>query len=202
MNDIEMTARIVLDEYYSQLSKNFRHLQRKTLGSGDTKLDTAIFEVARCCVANKIDPRHYVAVVIDMLREPLPGEGKPYRLIKPDDLVTADMLGKYRKRCVAVNGGDPEFRWECQVDQLKRILLLNPQYTTDTDALIMFSFPFESWFRVLYTRPMHDRIFKIYGAIAWDDLREDRLLREYIRGIVPDNMQELERRIAKFIESV
>ena len=202
MIDIEMTARIVLEEYYNQLSKNFKHLQRKTLGSGDTKLDTPIFEVARCCIANKLDPRHYVAMIIDILREPLPGEGQPYRLIKPVDLAGNDMLARYRKRCVAVNGGDPEFRWLCQIDQLKRILLLNPQYTTDTDALIMFSFPFENWFRILYVKPMHERIFKIYGSAAWDDLREDRLLREYLRKVAPDNMEELERRIAKFIESV
>jgi hypothetical protein len=203
MEQIELTARIVLEEYAAQLSRSYnKRLRAMALGVGDTKLDTAIYQVARICLEHKLDPRHYVSVVMDILREPLPGEGNARRMIKPGDLHTTEMLSGYMKRLKTGNGGDPDHRWKAQVDQLKRIRLLNPQYTTDSEALIMFSFPFDSWFRVMYVKPVHERIFKVYGASAWDDLREDRFLREYLRTVAPENMQELERRIAKFIESV
>lgn len=200
MDDIEMTARIVLDEYYTQLARSFKHLKRSGLGMGNNDLDKAIFTIARRCVEHKFDPRHYVAVAMEILREPLDGEYKVRRLIKPAALATQDMMAAYTTRLLTIHGGDPEHRWNSQVNQLKRILLLNPQYTAD-NALVMFSFPFDNWFRVMYASLRHERIFKVYGTAAWDELREDRLLREYLRKMAPENMKELERRIAKFIES-
>lgn len=196
MEDVIQTyAYIAWEEYYNIRAEECRGARRDGNGPWNTKKNGfAYTKIARFCHEHNMDVREFVRAAYKLVQ--MRGV-----TVKAADLSRPEVM----EQCLVESGEhgqSPAELWLYQVVALTQVRIIDPTYTSDAEVLNMASLSFTPWFRVLYIQPFHEGLFADYGTYAWDALRHNRLLREFLRQKTPVTMREFERRTARFGDAV
>ena len=197
MNDIDRLTYIAWEMFYDCLEKLLdRSSHQRKNGPFGHRFYSAFVRMAQICMENQWDVREYVSRMFDHVYQ-----GKNF--VAPSDLIKQECVAVYLKLCDIGAGGEHTQQWAQMVLSLTIMReTAQDMYPTDVWALQCVHSSFPAWFRVLYLQPFNEQLYAIYGQAAWNDLREDQLLRRFIRKVRPMEVAELENRIGKFADSV
>jgi len=193
MDRIDELGYAAWDEFYTQMSTRYQ----TSRGRGDQywthRHYKALRRIGKLCLDNNIDVRDYIDTNFTTLTR------SNHRYITPKDFATTKALERYIKH--NSNHGQNAFAgWISQVQILAdfETRMIPKLYESSEEILANFKTPFTSWFRLMYHKPFSDRLFDLFGELAYTELRKDRRLRDFIRKRAGENLRELERRIGQF----
>lgn len=148
--------------------------------------------IVRLCAEHDLNIEDYITTCFYLVE-------KERRYITPTDFAKLEFVDRYKEFKKRTKPTLAEYDFEEQRKSLYKLRMISKDlYPTDEVALVDIGTPFSSWFRVLYSEPFNEKLFKYYGQMAWKELQADKTLRMYLRKIRNGQVAELERRIAYF----
>jgi hypothetical protein len=191
---IQVATLIAWEEYYAQLKQQLKYVKGRGSSPFGHKYEKDFVHIAKRCLQRQMDVRAYTRIAIEILC------GKGRRSIFPKDLAKPELMDKVKILLTSKTSiTDAGTYWLEQIRELERLVRCMPDmYPDEITVLTVAATGFDAWFRVLYPQPLNEKLFDAYGSVAYEELINDRGLRDFLRLQVPDNMAELERRIARF----
>ena len=154
----------------------------------DRNSNKAFYAVAELCTKQNWDVEMYVRTAFDTIK-------RSNNYIRPADLLLANVHGAYALKVVCKTlEADPRVRYNYQVRDLLNYYAQQTGLKTEAEILMSPITPFAPWFRVLYPEHVTEEMLGIYGDLAHNELKEDRLLRLFARKSFPRNVAVLEQR--------
>ena len=191
MTRAEELGHIAWQEYYDGMARHYdMHMARKTYWT--CKYYKQLVKLGALCDEHNTDVGEFMATAFGLILK-----DKVY--ITPKDFTNPDIWRQY-EALRAQRGSSAQHAWCTQVMELTTLEcdMIPNIYATEEALLLDSRQPFNAWFRVLYPEQFSERLYDMYGVIAWGQLRTDRPLRAFLRKQVGANVKELERRAGQF----
>lgn len=193
----QLGAYVAWEEYYAQMARLHRAVRRKGNGPWDHKYSAQFEWIAKYCAKAGIGVRQYVETVIAVLL------GTDIKYITPATMAQPHLVELVAKMLDGASSpSDWNTYWTTMLCSAQRLAVVCPEAYPDIAAVLMVpTTGFDAWFRVMAVRPFNEELFEAYGKAAHAELQGSRTLRDFLRKVAPENMAELERRIARFGDS-
>ena len=192
MDEVQIATYIAWEEYYRLLTSLYPNTRVPTGGPYANKRHKAFTRLGRYCVQERLDPCEYLRTAFPIVRATC-------STILPHDFLKKHIRGQVRAARAAQINGTPAQQWEHQRALLRQTVWLNDG-AEDVELLRTLALPFVKWFRVMYPQPYDPECMHVFGEAAWDELRDDQRLREFMRAQRPETFRALEMQIAGFGE--
>jgi len=184
--DVEGYAQAAWEVYYETYIKRFTNRPPRVGNAPRTnKLYKAFIRIANICLGHNFDVRDYISFCFDHIE-------KNRLYITPNDFTKLEFIEGYEKIRSKNNLNHVEQDYRDQIKMLARYVQQVETYANEKQVLKCINNPFYAWFRIFYMQTLDDDLIKYYGKSAYNELRSDRLLREFIRKIRPDSLKQFE----------
>jgi hypothetical protein len=192
MDPVNVATYVAFEEYYAQLRRVHLHVRQPAGPFNDRRNAKHFAAIAKWCTDNHINVREFITVMFPVVRATC-------RTLLPADFNKGQVFDEFVRLQSARLTETPANFWGLFVARLKQVLWLNPNLKTPAEVLRMASMPFSAWFRIMYLDyPVDEKLMHDYAGLAWDELKQDRLLRDFLRKQCPDNFRALESRVCAF----
>lgn len=185
---------VAYDEYYAQQEKLFPRARRPVGGAWNCKaaFRKAFAKLAKTCLENDIDVREYVSAMFPVVRAKA-------RCMHPSDFNEDWVLEEFRRMQRGRLTELPASYWGLFTARVTQIRAMGTHPVTDMEIMMKAALPFPAWFRVMFPAPPLDAdLLRSYAEPAWNELRQDRKLRDFLRTERPANFRALELRVCAF----
>jgi hypothetical protein len=195
MDDIDEVGYKAWDEFYNQMERRFR-LSRGRRQYWGHKYYRTFRKIAQKCIKSNVNVTDLITIGFELIQ-------KNHTYIVPKDFANDWLFDSAITRARELKT-PVEMSWGSQISELSYVEcdLIPDIYPNEEELLLDSRLPFTAWFRVLYSMPFSDRLFKMYGETAWVQLQENVRLRQYLRKHASANMKELETRLGKFCDAL
>lgn len=148
--------------------------------------------IAELCLRNNIDVTDYITTCFTLVI-------KNHVYITPKDFTTTAVLNDYIKNR-QIYGEPHRAAWSSQSSDLADMVsrLVPDVYSNVDEILIDYKTPFTAWFRIFVNDSYNEQLGRLYGSLAWTELRADRALRDYLREIRKTVVDTIEQRFGYF----
>ena len=184
--DVEGCAQTAWEAYYEEYVRRFTNRPPRIGNAPRTnKLYKAFIRIANICIGHEFDVRDYIVFCFEHIE-------KDRLYITPNDFIKLNFIDEYKKMYSRDNSNHIEQDYKGQIKMLARYIQQIDTYSNEKEVLISANNPFYAWFRIFYMQTLDDTLVKYYGKSAYNELRSDRMLREFVRKIRPDSLKQFE----------
>jgi len=196
MDEVERTAYIVWDVFYTCMSERFKDYKGRKEFWGHKHLK-AFRRIAELCIQEGYDVADFIRTGLDLLQ-------KNHAYITPKDFATAEAISRYDAYVEYRGDSEPEKSWTSQVATFVDVSMrtIPTFYSDETELLLDMHQPFLAWFRLVYPKQISEPLFQRYARLAWTELKTDSYLRQFVRKNFSEKLAELERRMGCFNDAV
>jgi len=176
VDELEALARVAHEEFSIQLKKcSLRVWQTSNKSFDASRYKKTFLQIASRCVNHGIPVREFVRINFHTTN-------KKIKYITPKDLLSKYALDKYKEYVKYFHSNDCAQLWATQMRRLKRLApeVIPQVYKTVADILLDPEQTFSSWFRIFALTEPDERVIKVWGNDAIEEIKSDHMLYDFL----------------------
>lgn len=188
-----LAALTAYDSYY-RLRYEHKYGTRPRQRPEATRGFNRFLEVGKICSDNGWHPDDYVSYIFQSSQTP--------DSLSPKALAAPDSVSRYKGYLGVGGKAFVLMEWASNEQQLRDIVGPRKRFQDPEKALLNLDMSFAVWFRVLFPWPASEKLYQVFGADAYEELRLNPRLRSWLNTLVcPVQLEEMQRRFGKFPET-